>query len=120
MRQVYLRQINRTEAATPTYYTYCEPVKVGHVLVINNLAVTWADMKTSENGEFFIQVGGQMVFIGDDTPSRAGGQAYMNGKSVLGEHTRIGVYTPDSEANDVITFCISGELWIKEAWNKKE
>lgn len=118
MRQVYLRVINRTEAATPTNYTYCEPVKAGHVLVINNLAATWADIKTSENAEFFIEVGGQKVFIGDDTPSRTSGQAYMNGMSVVGEHSRVGVYTPDSEADDVVQFSISGELWTREAWRK--
>ncbi len=118
MRQVYLRVINRVEAATPLCYTYCEPVKAGHVLVINNLAVSWAAMATDENGEFFIEVGGQRVFIGDDAPSRIGGHAYMNGQSVLGEHSRVGVYTVDSEEDDVVQFSISGELWTREAWRK--
>ena len=118
MRQVYLRVIKRVEAATPVCYTYCEPVKAGHVLVINNLAVSWSDMATDENGEFFIEVGGQRVFIGDDAPSRAGGHAYMNGRSVLGEHSRVGVYTPDSEEDNVVEFSISGELWDRKSWNR--
>ena len=119
MRQVYLRVINRAEAVTPICYTYCEPVKAGHVLVINNLACTWALMKTSENAEFFIEAGGQNVYIGDDSPSRAGGVAYMNGKSVAGEHNRVGVHTPDSQNGDVVQFSVSGELWKAEDWRKE-
>lgn len=120
MRQVYLREINRTEAATPTYYTYDRPVKASFVLVLTNLSVSWSAMATTESGHFFIESGGQRIFLGDDTPGMIGGCGYWGGKVAVGEHCRIGVYTPDSAEDDMVKFCIAGELWTKEAWRKKE
>lgn len=119
MRQVYLREIIRTEPATPTYYTYDRPVDPGNVLVLTNLSVFWDAMATTENGKFFIDAGGQRIFLGDDVPGRIGGGAYWQGKVAIGEHCRVGVYTADSANGDVLAFGIAGELWTRDAWNKK-
>lgn len=118
MRQVYLREIRKTEGSIDKYYTYDRLLDPGFVLVLTNLTISWPDMSTSESGEFFIDTGGQRVFLGDGVPARTGGWGCWHGQAVMGEHSRVGVYTPDSEANDVITFCVAGELWTREAWRK--
>ena len=118
MRQVYLREIKRTEAAAPTYYTYDRPVDAGFVLVLTNLDVSWPDIATTEGGQFFIESGGQWVFLGGDVASIIGGGSCWHGKAAMGEHSRVGVYTPASAEDDVIRFSIVGELWTKEAWRK--
>lgn len=119
MRQVYAKEIKRIEASTPTYYTKDDPIEPGKILVVLNLAVTWSDMKTTQTGQFYIQDGGNKVYLGDDTPARAGGHAYWAGRSFAGEEDYVGVFTPDSESADVISFFVVGELWDLKDWEKR-
>ena len=120
MRQVYLRELIRTEPVVVVNYTYDRPVDAGYVLVLTNLTVSWAAMSTSESGHFFIESGGQGVFLGDGVPAMTGGCGHWHGKAVMGEHSRVGVYTPDSANLDVIRFCVAGELWKAEDWRKEK
>ena len=119
MRQVYLREIIRTEPATPIYYTYDRPVDAGHVLVLTSLTAFWDAMATTENAKFFIDSGGQRVFIGDGLPGATGGCGSWHGKVAMGEHCRVCVYTSASANGDVIAFGIAGELWKAEDWRKE-
>jgi len=118
MKQVYLREVKRTEASTPTYYTKDDQVKPGKLLIVRSLALTWSDIKTSETGQFYIQDGGQKIFIGEDVPDRQGGHAFWQGEALVGEGDLIGAYTPDSANGDVIYFDIVGELWDLKDWEK--
>jgi len=118
MRQVYLKQIKRTEASTPTYYTKDDQVKPGKLLVIRNLSVTWSAMATTESGQFYIENGGQNIFLGDDVPSVTGGKACWSGQAFVGEGDKVAVYTPDSASADVIYFDIVGELWDLKDWEE--
>ncbi len=117
-KQVYLKNITRTEVATPTLYTKDERVEPGKLLVILNLSVSWAAMATTEPGCFYIDDGGQKVFLGDDVPAKAGGQASWSGNALVGEGDLIGVYTPDSASADIISFDIVGELWDLKEWEE--
>jgi len=118
MRQPYLKHIRRTEAATPTYYTEDDRIDPGRVLVVRCLAVSWSAMATTESGQFYIQDGGEKIFLGDDMPSVTGGKAYWTGQAFVGEGDCVGVYTPDSASADVISFFVVGELWDLIDWMK--
>lgn len=118
MRQVYLREVKRTEPGTESYYTYDRPVDAGFILVLTNLDVSWPEIATTEGGQFFIESGGQRVFLGGDVASITGGGSSWHGHAAMGEHSRIGVYTPASAEDDVIRFSIVGELWDKNSWNR--
>jgi len=118
MRQVYTKEVRRTEASTPTLYTKDDRIEPGKILVIRNLAVSWSDMATTEPGCFYIDDGGTKVFLGDDVPAKAGGKASWSGKAFVGEGDFVGVYTPDSISADVISFFIVGELWDLKEWEK--
>lgn len=118
MKRVYLKQVIRTEPSTPTHYTYDDKVDPGRVLVIRGMTVHWHNFKTSEAGQFFIEDGGQNIFIGEDTPDRTHGHAYWSGTVAIGEGDRPAVYTPESEASDLISFSIYGELLDLDDWRK--
>ena len=118
MRQVYLKEIVRTEAATPTYYTQDDQIKPGKLLVVRNLSVTWSGFGTNETGQFYIQDGGRKIFLGEDVPDRQSGHAFWEGIAFVGEGDSIGVYTPNSANGDVIYFDIGGELWDLKDWEK--
>ena len=117
-KQVYLKKITRTEAATPTLYTKDEQIEPGKILVVRNLSVSWSDMATTEPGCFYIDDGGQKVFLGDDVPAKEGGKASWSGHAFVGEGDLVGVYTPDSTSGNVISFDIVGELWDLKEWEK--
>ena len=85
MRQVYSKEIIRTEASTPTFYTKDDQIEPGKVLVVRNLAVSWSGMKTTETGQFYIQDGDRKIFLGDDVPAKQDGHAYWGGKAFAGE-----------------------------------
>jgi len=119
MRQVYLREVKRTEPATATYYTYDRQIDAGFILVLTNLDVSWPAIAITEGGQFFIESGGQRVFLGGDVASIIGGGSCWHGKAAMGEHSRVGVYTPASATDDIIRLSIVGELWTKEAWRQK-
>lgn len=116
MRQIYINHVTRIEATTPTLYTYDDRVAPGKVLILRNLCCTFTAMKTSESAQFFVDDGGQKPFLGDDVPARQGGHAYWTGCVPIGEGDRVGAYTPDSAAADLIQFSIFGELWDAKAW----
>ena len=118
MRQPYLKHIRRTESATPTYYTEDVRVDPGKLLVVRNLAVSWSGFETSETGQFYIQDGGEKIFLGDDVPAKQDGHAYWKGHAFVGEGDCVGVYTPDSVSGDIIYFFIVGELWDLEDWQR--
>ena len=118
MKRVYLKEILRTEASTPTNYTKDDQVKPGNLLVVKSLALTWSGMKTTETAQFYIQDGGQQIFIGEDVPDCQGGHAFWQGEAFVGEGDLIGAYTPDSVDGDVIIFDIVGELWDLKDWEK--
>jgi len=118
MRQVYCKEIRRTEAATPTNYTYDSCVPAGKVLVIKSMAVTYPNFKTSEVGQFFVENGGVIIFVGEDSPDRTHGHAYVIGDFAAGEGDRVGVYNPESASGDKIIFTIQGELWDRDHWRK--
>jgi len=120
VRQVYLREIIRTEPATPTYYTYDAKVDPGKILVVRGMTVWWDGFKTTESGQFFVEDGGRNIFIGEDLPDRANGHAFWAGKVAIGEGDRPGLYTPDSAAADVIYFYLYGELWDLNDWKKTD
>lgn len=116
MRQAYLNEVILTEPAICGHYVYDQVVRPGKVLLLRNLAVYWDGFKTSETGQFFIQDGGNKIFLGDDVPDRASGHAYWTGQVCAGEGDRPGVYCPDSEAGDIIHFFICGELFDLADW----
>lgn len=115
----YLKEVKRTEPATPTHYTYDSQIEPGKVLVVRNVSLTWLGFKTTESAHFFIEDMGTKIFLGDDVPSVQSGHACWAGEVALGEKDRLGVYTPDSAAADVLYFHICGELYEIEDWRKK-
>ena len=118
MRQVYSRETKRTEDVIPTLYTKDEQIEPGKILVVRNLSASWLAMATTEPGCFYIDDGGQKIFLGDDVPAKVGGQASWSGMAFVGEGDFVGVYTPDSVNADVISFFIVGELWDLKDWEK--
>jgi hypothetical protein len=118
MRQVYVKEVIRTEAATPTYYTKDDPVKPGKVLKVLSLALTWDGFKTSENAQFFIEDAGTKIYFGEDAPVKESGHAFWTGEVYVGEGDRVAAYTPDSASADEIHLFIIGELWDLKDWAK--
>jgi len=116
LRQVYLNEVIVTEPATPGHYVYDQVVRPGKVLLVRNLAVYWDGFKITETGQFFIEDGARLIFLGDDVPDRQSGHAFWKGHAYAGEGDRPGVYCPDSATGDVIHFFICGELFDLADW----
>lgn len=118
MRQVYIKRVVRTEPATPTHYTYDLRVAPGKILVLRALSASYSGIKTSETAQFFVHDAGQDVYLHDDAPERTSGHPSWTGQVAIGEGDIIGLFTPDSEALDIIEFAIFAELWDANEWRR--
>lgn len=110
MRQSYIKRVIVTEPATAGHYFYDDKIGPGKVLVLKNLCATFSALATTEEVQFFVEDGGVKMFLGEDFPLVVGGYPHWEGSVLVGEGDRAGVYIPDSDTDDVISFFIFGEL----------
>lgn len=118
MRQVYIKHLRRTYSASGDEYMEDKPVPSGKILDAHRVSAWFDNIATTEVIRWYLKVGHEYLWLGDDKPGTTGGPAQRDLEMHLGEGVILGCYAPDLASNEVLNFVITGCLWDLEDWRK--
>lgn len=116
MRQVYIKHLSLKYATSDHKYLSDEPVPPGKVLDVNRVSAWFDNLATTEAMRWYIKVGHQYLWLGDDMPATTGGPAQRLLQMSIGEGMAIGVYSADITTDEILHLVITGVLTKLEAW----
>lgn len=116
MRQVYIKHLQRTYAASGDEYLENGPISPGKVLIAHRVSAWFDNLATTEAIRWYIKIGHEYLWLGDDKPGTTGGPAQRDLQVHLGEGMVLGCYAADIASTEALHFVITGELWDLEDW----
>jgi len=116
VRQVYIKHLRRTYAASGDEYLEDDKVDPGKVLIAHRVAAWFDNIATTEFIRWYIKIGHEYLWLGDDKPGTASGPCQRDLQTNLGEGMVLGCYAADVASTEVLHLVITGELWDLEDW----
>lgn len=118
MRQVYVKHLSNKYAAAADKYLSDEVVPPGKVLHCHRTAAWFDNLAITEALRWYIKIGHQYLWLGDDKPATTGGPAQRDLQTTIGEGMAIGVYSANITTNEVFHLVITGTLHDLESWRE--
>lgn len=118
MRQIYIKHLQRKYSASPDNYLEDEKVEPGKILLCHRTAAWFDNIATTEAIRWYIKIGHEYLWLGDDKPGTTSGPAQRDLQTVIGEGMSIGCYSADVGSTEVLHLVITGELWDREDWQE--
>lgn len=116
MRQIYIKHLRRAYSTSGDEYLEDEKVAAGKVLDAHRVSAWFDNIAATEAIRWYLKVGHEYLWLGDDKPGTASGPAQRDLETHLGEGMILGCYAPDIASNEVLHFVITGCLWDIEDW----
>jgi len=116
MRQVYIKHISHKYASALDQYLSDCPVPPGKVLVIHRTSAWFDNFGTTEFVRWYIKLGHQYLWLGDDKPGTTSGPAQRDLQTTIGEGMCLGVYSPDITTDEVFHLVLTGCLHDLAGW----
>ena len=120
MRPVYFEHLRRAYSASGDEYLDVEPVPEGKVLEVHRVAAWYNNIATTEAIWWYLKIGHEYVWLGDDLPGTTNGPCKDDLDMHLGEGSILGCYAPSIASTEVLHFVVTGCLWDLEDWRKAE
>ena len=118
MRQIYFKHLSRSFSSTPDDYLEDRKVQPGEVLVINRVAAWHDNIATTEAMRFYVKIGHEYLWLGDDLPGTTGGPAHADLNIAIGEGMTFGCFAPSIASSELQHLVITGELWDRFSWQQ--
>jgi len=116
MRRVYVNHLSNKYAVAGDAYLEDDPIPPGKVFAAHRASAWFNNFATTEFIRWYIKVGGQRLWIGDDKPGTTGGPAQRDLRITLGEGMSLGVYSPDITTDEIFHLVITGCMFDLKTW----